>query len=56
MVCAIFLVGVGLGIEVLPISKEVSLAQLVGRVDVQNHHVSSNPHIHGFSFLFILEA
>jgi hypothetical protein len=34
---------------------EVSLAQLVGGVDLQIQHMSSNPHIHEFRFLFILE-
>jgi hypothetical protein len=33
----------------------VSLAQLVGGVDVQTQHLSSNPHGHEFRFLFILE-
>jgi hypothetical protein len=34
----------------------VSPAQLVGGVDVQTQHLSSNPHGHEFRFLFILEA
>jgi hypothetical protein len=34
---------------------EVSLAQLVGRIDVQTQHVSSNSHERKFRFLFILE-
>jgi hypothetical protein len=36
--------------------REVSLAQLVVGVDVQTHHMSSNPHGHEFRFLFIFEA
>jgi hypothetical protein len=35
---------------------EVSLAQLVGGVDVQTQHLSSNPHGHELSFLFILKV
>ena len=35
---------------------KVSLAQLVGGVDVQTQHLSSNPHGGEFRFLFILEA
>jgi hypothetical protein len=34
----------------------VSRAQLVGGVDVQIQHLSSNTHGRGFRFLFILEA
>jgi hypothetical protein len=34
---------------------EASLAQLVGGVAVQTHHLGSNPHEHEFRFLFILE-
>ena len=33
----------------------VSLAQLVGGVDVQTQHLGSNPHGGKFRFLFILE-
>jgi hypothetical protein len=36
--------------------KEVSQAQLVGRVVVQTQHPSSNPHGHELRFLFILKA
>lgn len=39
-----------------PAASKESLAQLVGRVDVHTQHLSSNPHIHEFRFLFILEA
>ena len=33
----------------------VSLAQLVGGVDLQTQHLTSNPHGREFMFLFILE-
>ena len=35
--------------------KGVSLAQLVGGVDVQSQHLSSNPYGGEFRFLFIFE-
>ena len=47
----------GRGSEILPqkVFGGVSLAQLVGGVDVQTQHLSSNPHGGEVRFLFILE-
>ena len=49
-----------MGCTLLSLSRSVvmgvSLAQLVGGVDVQTQHLSSNPEGHEFRFLFILEA